>query len=89
MIPLKWYIRKQGIRVQGGVALIRPGPIMSPGNRSLGHGTQRRSLGCTTGIGRFRGILTDGNGRRSISVGNEERRVDEWRREGMERLDLG
>jgi len=88
MIPLKRYIRKQGIWVQGGIALIRPSPIMSPGYRSLSHGTQRCSLGCTTGFGRFRGILTDGNGRRSISVGNEERRVYKWRREGMERLNL-
>ena len=80
MIPLKRYIRKQGIRVQRGVALIRPSPIMSPSDRSLGHGAQRRSLRCTTGIGRFRGILTDGYRGRSISVGNEERRVDKWRR---------
>jgi hypothetical protein len=88
MIPLKRYIRKQGIRVQRRIALIRPSPIMSPGYRSLSHGTQRRSLGCATGVGRFRSILTDGNRRRSISVGNKERRVDKWRRKGMEGLDL-
>jgi hypothetical protein len=88
MIPLKRYIRKQGIRVQRGVALIRPSPIMSPSYRGLSHGAQRRSLGCTTGVGRFRSILTDGNWSRSISVGNEERRVDKWRGEGMERLNL-
>jgi hypothetical protein len=41
-----------------------------------------------TGVGRFRSILTDGNWRRSISVGDKERRVDKWRRKGMERLDL-
>jgi hypothetical protein len=40
------------------------------------------------GIGRFRSILTDGDRGRSISVGDKERRVDKWRRKGMERLDL-
>jgi hypothetical protein len=80
MIPLKRYVREQGIRVQGGVALIRPSPIMSPSYRSLSHGTQRRRLRSMTGVGRFRSILTDGNWRRSISVGDKERRVDKWRR---------
>jgi hypothetical protein len=61
---------------------------MSPSYRSLGHRAQRRSLRSMAGIGRFRSILTDGDRGRSISVGDKERRVDKWRRKGMERLDL-